>query len=110
MESAKTRLAHYNELPNCRIRLDDAATAPAESHDSSHPLGPSGFDFAQHRQTLRSSEDAIVDFVDFVDFDLIDRIVGVSTYHLQARIRSALLNHEERAPPAVVQGAAPDSE
>jgi len=29
----------------------------------------------------------------FVDFDLIDRIVGVSTYHPQARIRSALLNH-----------------
>ena len=34
--------------------------------------------------------------VDFVDFDLIDRIVGVSTYHPQARIRSALLNHEEQ--------------
>ena len=45
--------------------------------------------------------------VDFVDFDLIDRIVGVSTYHPPARIRSAVLNHEERAPPAVVQGAAP---
>ena len=47
--------------------------------------------------------------VDFVDFDLIDKIVGVSTYHPQARISTALLNHEERAPPAVVQGAAPDS-
>ena len=45
--------------------------------------------------------------VDFVDFDLLDRIVGVSTYRPQARIRSALLNHEERAPPAVVLGAAP---
>ena len=42
----------------------------------------------------------------FVDFDLIDRIVGVSPYHPQARIGSALLNHEERAPPAVVQGVA----
>ena len=49
-----------------------------------------------------------VAFVDFVDFDLIDRIVGVSTYHPHARIRSALLNHEEWAPPAVVQGAAPE--
>jgi hypothetical protein len=48
--------------------------------------------------------------VDFVGFDRIDRMVGVSTYQPQATIRPALLNHEERAPTAVVQGAAPDSE
>jgi hypothetical protein len=47
-------------------------------------------------------------FVDFVDFDLIDRIVGVNPYHSQARISTALLNHEERALLAVVHGAAPE--
>ena len=38
MESAKTRLAHYDELTNYRISLDNAAATPAESHNSSHLL------------------------------------------------------------------------
>ena len=47
----------------------------------------------------------------FVDFDSIDGIVGVSPCHFQARTRIAVLTqtYEQRTPPAVVQGAAPDS-
>jgi len=49
--------------------------------------------------------------VDFVDFDLIDRIVGVSPCHAQARTGVVLLTqtYEQRTPPAVVQVGAPDS-
>ena len=48
---------------------------------------------------------------DFVDFDLLNRIVGVGPCHPQARSRVVLLTqtYEQRTPPAVVQGAAPDS-
>ena len=48
--------------------------------------------------------------VDFVDFDLVDRIVGVSPCHPQARTGTAVLarTYQRRTPPAVVQGAAPD--
>jgi len=38
MKSAETRLALYDALPDYRKRLDDAAAAPAENHDSSHLL------------------------------------------------------------------------
>ena len=52
------------------------------------------------------------DFVDLVDFGLIDRIVGVSPCHPQARTGTAVLTrtYELRTPPAVAQGAAPESE
>ena len=44
--------------------------------------------------------------VDFVDSDLLDRMVGVSPCHPQARIGFAILTrtYGQRAPPAVVQG------
>ena len=68
MKSAETRLALYDALPDYRKRLDDAAAAPAENHNSSHlllqssrvraatsPLGPLGFNFSQHGPTTRPS-------------------------------------------------------
>ena len=53
-----------------------------------------------------------VDFVDFVDFDLLNWSVGFSPCHPQERTGVAVLTrtYEQRTPPAVVQGAAPDSE
>ena len=72
---------------------------------SSSPQAPPARSFGDQVPATSSETEAGV--VDFVDFHLVDRIVGVGNYHPQARTRSALLNHEERAPPAVVQGAAP---
>ena len=50
-------------------------------------------------------------FVDFIDFDLVNRIVGVSPCHPQAKIGLTILiqTYEQKAPPAVIHGAAPDS-
>ena len=49
---------------------------------------------------------------EFVDFDLIDRMVGVSPCHPQARTGFAvpIQTCEQWTPPAVVQGGAPDSD
>ena len=61
---------------------------------------------ATQAREQRDLEQSPIRFVDFVDFDLIDKIVGVSTYHPQAKTKkcrartmsSRLCPFEVRAP------------